>query len=545
MSKKVDIVVSFDTTGSMYPVISEVRENVSEFVRDLFKSIPDLRIGIIAHGDYCDADDPYCIRIMDLTEDVDELCEFVNTTKRTCGGDSDECYELVLNQARTALNWRSGSAKALVMIGDASPHGVDYPMNKGKLDWEVETEKLKEQDIKVYAVHALANYRRSSEKFYATVARITNGVYLTLDNFGDVSKLIKATMLAEYDEEKLSEFVSIIRKGARVSMSLSRNINRLQGLPDVSPGEKVEYISKDGLVAVPAGRFQVMTVPENCVIRDFITSRGIEFKPGRGFYELTKSEKVQQHKEIILEDRKTGELFTGAQVREFLGLKPQTVKGGVTERLSSRDKLDGYRIFVQSTSYNRKLIGGTTFMYEISDFEEGESIGDVKVTAEHKLGSSCDTKTCGAEGKRDTVSKGKAKKSAGKKASKSDCKAGTSTDEKVLNSTPDSGASKKRVDKEEGVKAPKRGTKRVHKDEGDSESSVHTEVLKAEFIKLPTLTSSTDTEGVPEVLNLEALNHLGALIESGTTHDVSKKSHKINVELTDSEYKLLESLLSI
>lgn len=51
--ESIDVVFSFDTTGSMYPCLSQVRSTISETVERLFKDIPDIRIGIVAR--YCDA----------------------------------------------------------------------------------------------------------------------------------------------------------------------------------------------------------------------------------------------------------------------------------------------------------------------------------------------------------------------------------------------------------------------------------------------------------------------------------------------------------
>ena len=373
MSEKgIDLLVSFDTTGSMYPVLSRVRQEVASFVTDMFNTIEDLRVGVIAHGDYCDKDNPYTIRVMDMTTDKDKICEFIKTTDKTYGGDADECYELVLNTARTAMNWEAGRTKIFVVIGDASPHGVDYRDNKAKLDWKNEAGLLNDMGVQIYAVHALSYYRNSSKKFYETIAALTSGRYLTLDQFDEITDLIKATCISEYSEEKLNEFVSIIRSKGKMTKTMAANINRLTGKTLVA--DEGKRVQKDGLVPVTPGRFQIMTVDENCVIKDFVESNGIEFKKGRGFYELTKHETVQQYKEVIIQDKVTGEMFNGAQVRERLGLQPQIDKGGVKESLSSRDTKD-FRVFVQSTSYNRKLIGGTTFLYEVSDLaDEGTVI---------------------------------------------------------------------------------------------------------------------------------------------------------------------------
>ena len=410
---KMDLLVSFDTTGSMYPVLSQVRREVEQFVKDMFAEFADLRLGIIAHGDYCDKDDPYTIRVMDFTRDEERLCKFVRETAQTYGGDADECYELVLNTAHKELEWRDDADKIMIMIGDASPHSASYSMNKDGLDWRKEADTLADRGIKVFAVHALAGWRSSSRGFYKAVAEKTLGIYLTLDQFNEIVDLIRATVCQQSGEERLNEFVTIIRDNGKMTRSMENNIKRLRGeeVEDTydyyrdhttkrkrthSSGghtdEAVVIKDMDELVPVMPGRFQVMTVDENCDIKGFVTANGIEFKKGRGFYELTKAETVQQYKEIIMQDRETGEMFNGSQIREKLGLQPQTVKGGVHEKLYAKDAKE-FRIFIQSTSVNRKLIAGTTFLYEIADLEDaGTEIKEEEAPVEKKEASVKETK---------------------------------------------------------------------------------------------------------------------------------------------------------
>ena len=396
--KEMDVVVSFDTTGSMFPVLSQVRREVESFVNTMFSEFSDLRIGIIAHGDYCDADDPYTIIYRELSRDSVGLCKFVRSVKRTYGGDADECYELVLNLAHSdAMGWREDADKILIMIGDASPHSPSYRDNKDNLNWVEETEKIRQKGIKIFGVHALASMRSSSRGFYKRISEETLGVYLTLDQFSDIVDLIKATVYQQSGEEKLSEFITIIKDRGKMTRTMSNNFKRLKG-EEVPYDDDYAYIRhssrvtrthREGcevtlkemgaLVPVVPGRFQIMTVDENCDIKGFVTKNGIEFKKGRGFYELTKAETVQQYKEIIIQDRETGEMFNGSQVREKLKLQPQSEKGGVNEKLYAADAKE-FRIFVQSTSVNRKLIAGTTFLYEIPDMEDtGTVICDEKL----------------------------------------------------------------------------------------------------------------------------------------------------------------------
>lgn len=381
-----DVLISFDTTGSVYSVLSTIRRDIVKEVKELFKLYEgNVRIGIIAHGDYCDKDNPYTIKVLDFTQDEDTICKFVKNIEPTGGGDADECYELVLNTARTVLNWRGGSKKLFIMMGDANPHGTNYPDNKDRLDWNNEAELLHDMGVTVYAVHILANFRRSSKKFYQSVADKTGGIYLTLDNFNDVIPIINASCMKTYSETRLNEYVTVIKEQHLMTRTLQNNIDRLTGVyveteddteaykkftskRKKKAGKKLSIL--DGMEIVPAGRFQVIDVDEEMALRDFVTKNGIVFKMGRAFYELKKTEEVQQYKEIILQNKETGDFFYGSDVRKQLELLPQCSRSDdyATEKIKPK-KDDEFTVFIQSTSYNRKLKPDSKILYEVEDYD--------------------------------------------------------------------------------------------------------------------------------------------------------------------------------
>ena len=136
-----EIVFSFDTTGSMSSVIDEVKGRLQDMIQRLQADIPGIRFGVLAHGDYCDEHVFYLEKHIDLTQDIKQLCDFVTDVDGTGGGDPEECYELVLNLART-FSWTPGSQRALVMIGDSEPHAPDYGLNKDNIDWREEAKVL-------------------------------------------------------------------------------------------------------------------------------------------------------------------------------------------------------------------------------------------------------------------------------------------------------------------------------------------------------------------------------------------------------------------
>ncbi len=367
MAKKtdgIDVLITFDTTGSMYPCLTQVRRTVRETVKRLFRDIPGLRVAIIAHGDYCDEGNPYVTSALDFSNDESRICRFIENVERTFGGDAPECYELVLNQARK-LNWQAGKAKALVMIGDDVPHGPTYPQNTKHIDWRNELELLLEAGIHVYGVHCMPGIRRHSKSFYEEIARKTGGFYLTLDQFHTITDLLMAVCYKQSGNEQLESFEAELKGKGRMDRNMTITISVLLGKkPDLPKADS-------RLNPVPTGRFQVLYVDEAQGIRDFVKEQGCEFKKGRGFYELTKPENVHGYKEIILVDKATGDIFNGPAVREMMGLPPQVDQHSSLRQDVKIKPVDfaKYRVFIQSTSWNRNLVAGTHLMYEVDDWD--------------------------------------------------------------------------------------------------------------------------------------------------------------------------------
>jgi hypothetical protein len=347
----IEVLFSFDTTGSMYPCLTQVRRKIKETVQRLINEIPLIKIGIIAHGDYCDQGSTYVTKHFDLSADIDAICDFVMNVEPTGGGDAPECYELVLHEAQS-FSWSKSASKSLVLIGDDIPHAPAH--NPKKLNWRQEIKKLAEQEIMVYGVQALN--RSHATPFYQELAEQSGGFHVNLDQFSYISDLFLAVCYQQSSNEQLQEYEKEIITEGRMSRGLSRIFNSMMKREGTSIYEAAD------LRTVSPGRFQVLEVDNNISIKAFVLENGLTFKVGRGFYEFTKTETIQGHKEIILMDRKTGDLFEGEAAREILGL-PE----GSTVRIKPNN-LEKYMVFVQSTSANRKLIGGTKFLYEVEDW---------------------------------------------------------------------------------------------------------------------------------------------------------------------------------
>lgn len=93
-------------------------------------------------------------------------------------------------------------------------------------------------------------------------------------------------------------------------------------------------------------------------IRPFAEKRlAIALRKGTAFYQLTKTEKVQEYKQVCIRDKKKGMVYSGAAARDLLAL-PQY---GEIKLVPGNH--GNYDIFIQSTSVNRKLVEGSNLLY--------------------------------------------------------------------------------------------------------------------------------------------------------------------------------------
>lgn len=107
------------------------------------------------------------------------------------------------------------------------------------------------------------------------------------------------------------------------------------------------------LTPLASNAFDIIPVHQDSPIREYIYSRGLDYKIGSGFYQLTKTESIQPQKHIAIREKATGKVYWGDAARDLLGLSRTQL-----ERVKPSINPE-YDVFVQSTSVNRKLIANT------------------------------------------------------------------------------------------------------------------------------------------------------------------------------------------
>ena len=367
--KTCDICISFDTTGSMAPCLAEVRRNLQMIVPRLFRDIPNLRMSIVAHGDYCDEKSTYLMKHIDFSADQAALTNFVNTAGPTGGGDFPEAYEYVLHKVQN-LDWRSTDTRCFVMLGDARPH--EKKENPYHLDWHEEVAKLDKMGVNIYSVQCLDSGNRLCYSFWKTLADKTNGYHLKLEQFSHVTDMLLGVAYKQVNPGALEAYQKEVadRLGG-MDLNMRRIFDRLLGkavvvddVPferryEVKEGEPdVEGADDGDLRPVPPAHFQILRVDADTTITTFVRNMGLVFAKGRGFYEFTKPEDIGPNKEIVLRRKATGELFRGRKARRLAKIPDEKI------RMKPKD-VPEYDVFIQSTSYTRKLLAGTNFLYEV------------------------------------------------------------------------------------------------------------------------------------------------------------------------------------
>ena len=352
---KIDLKFTLDTTGSMFPAKVEAENKILEACNTLFSDIPDLRIGIILHGDYEDARESYVTKHLSLTASGAEVYKFMRHAGRTNGYDSAECYELVMHEARIRPDWREDSVKILVMVGDATPHPASDSRNFLNLDWRKELDLLLKDGISVYPVQCL-NQGPREDAFWGAIGATCYTPHLRLDQFKDLVEIISG--IAYQQTGQLGQYQEKLAGQGMLNRGLARVLAQISGKGyERSEAEADRRYGHSDLERVPDGTFQILTVPYAMRISDFVEMTGANYKRGEGYYHFTKAEDIQPYKQVVLVHKRSGDMFTGRRAREMLGLED-----GYTQRIRPTH-LPDYEVFVQSTSYTRKLQPGL-FLYK-------------------------------------------------------------------------------------------------------------------------------------------------------------------------------------
>lgn len=114
-----DIVLCFDSTGSMQGEIDQVKAQIERIGQVLLRLIPKTRLSVCT---YRDRGDDYVAKGLPLTSSIQDVSSFLKTIHASGGGDAPEAVDEGLFWSITRNPFRPSARKVILIFADAPPH---------------------------------------------------------------------------------------------------------------------------------------------------------------------------------------------------------------------------------------------------------------------------------------------------------------------------------------------------------------------------------------------------------------------------------------
>jgi hypothetical protein len=114
-----DVVLCFDSTGSMQGEIDEVKAQIARIGQALLRLVPKARLSICT---YRDREDVYVAKGLPLTSSLSDVSRFLETIRADGGGDLPEAVDEGLAWSITHNRFHPTARKVILIFGDAPPH---------------------------------------------------------------------------------------------------------------------------------------------------------------------------------------------------------------------------------------------------------------------------------------------------------------------------------------------------------------------------------------------------------------------------------------
>ncbi len=117
-----EIVITFDSTGSMEGEIQEVKNKIERMGSVLFRIVEKTRISVCT---YRDVDSKYVVKGIPLTDNLGDIVNFLEDVSSGGGGDDPEAVHMGLEWSIKKNQFRDKARKVILLFGDAPPHAAD------------------------------------------------------------------------------------------------------------------------------------------------------------------------------------------------------------------------------------------------------------------------------------------------------------------------------------------------------------------------------------------------------------------------------------
>ena len=325
-----DVVFVLDRSGSMQGLYETAKSNLDRYVAELVKA--------------SDSDNEYFVSIVNFDTDIDVSLRGASLAglqasrhyKRPNGG--TRLWDAMATAISICKDRDDGRRAFLVYTLTDGAENASYQNSAGQLAAKIA--EVTASDRYTFAVAGPAGIRYSMNALSIPAGNVTEWE----QSVAGLQHLGMTTNSA------ISSYATSRSTGQTYSTSFYANVS--------GPADKFAAKLEDKLDDVTSQvTVERVTASDPVVIKNFCEKKFGNFSKGSIYYQLTKSagEKVQDYKKILIQDTTKGTFYQGwAAAKALLGIPNFT--GTVKIKPGT---LGEFKVFVQSTSINRKLSPGT------------------------------------------------------------------------------------------------------------------------------------------------------------------------------------------
>lgn len=266
-----DVCFDMDATGSMQPWIDRVRDVVTDIANDIVNSgtRPDLRLALVEYRDHESGrskDQP--TNSGGFRHDAAQFFGDLRAVRCSGGGDGPEA---VADGLVTALElpWRPSAQKAVVLVGDAPPHGVGAPGDSYPggcpcgSTLEGVAQRMKKAGIVIHAIAVTDDSRTASS--FRTLADTTGGLFASLTDARRLGALLAS--IAREEGRKISDDIVVAARFDAARGDVTR-LADMTGLAYDDVHESLDRLrAKEAIVSVDGAHSESSTRPRPSRVR--------------------------------------------------------------------------------------------------------------------------------------------------------------------------------------------------------------------------------------------------------------------------------------
>ena len=194
-----DIVIVFDSSGSMQGEIDQVKNRIQRIGSALRSMVKKTRIGICT---YRDIGDEYVVKGLPLTDNIGDVATYLSRINAKGGGDKPEAVDQGLRWAIQNNKFRRSARKVILLFGDAPPH-VDKNIASQK--WASDFRNQQRGIVSTVTC-------RSPEKLeeFVAIARIGGGESFLTTNERQIMKQLMILVFGSQHRSKVIEAFNLM-----------------------------------------------------------------------------------------------------------------------------------------------------------------------------------------------------------------------------------------------------------------------------------------------------------------------------------------------